>query len=601
MQARVFYILLLIWLSSINFAQDIEFKAIGPKYVRVGEQFQLQFSINKSVDDFNPPSFNNFDFLGGPMQGSSSQTTVINGKIVRNQSYTFTYYLRAKEPGEFTLKPATAKYKGSEIESNAINIEVVGSSQGNNSQTSTGNTQQTPSASGSNGDEMFVRVVPEKRTAYVGEGITAWIKIYTKVSLSDIDRNFKRPVFSGFYKQNIEIPPLTNLEREKVGNDIYYAGVLEKVLLFPQKSGKIVIEPFELTAYKQKQVRQSRSALDDFFGPSYTSVPVKLKSKPVTINAIPLPENKPVGFTGAVGQYTIRGSLNSNKVKTNDAVSFKVVLTGSGNIKLIESIDYNLPSTMQVYDPVVKTNIDKSGKSGSKVFEITAIPRHAGTIDIKPFKLVYFDPKAKTYKTIQTQPFKLEVERGTGDTSSVVISNLSKEDVELLGSDIRYIKVNTKLKPVSSYLIDSFAYRLIYIISILLFVVIFIYKREQIKRNANVSELKNKRASKIAKKRFKKSKELLKNNKLDLFYEEISKALWGYISDKLNISQSSLSTDNAKKALLEKKVDEELIDELFNTIANCEYARYAPGAANKDPQEVYIDAVNLLMKTEQNF
>ncbi len=586
-----------------GYAQDVEFKATGPKYVRVGEQFQLQYSVNKKIDDFTPPGFNNFDFLGGPMQGSSSQTTVINGKITRNQTYTFTYYLRAKEPGEFTFKPALAKYKGSDIESNAINIEVVGSSgkSGTSTKSPAGNSQQSPKATEADGSEMFVRIVPNKRTAFVGEGITAWIKIYTKVSLSDIDRNYKRPVFSGFYKQDIEVPPLTNLEREKVGDDIYYAGVLEKVVLFPQKSGKLVIEPFEITAYQQKQVRQSRSPLDNFFGPSYTSVPAKLKSKPVTINVKPLPGNQPEGFTGAVGQFSIKGSLNSNKVKTNDAVSFKVVLSGKGNIKLIESIDYNLPATMQVYDPVVKSNIDMSGQSGSKVFEITAIPRHSGVINIKPFKLVYFDTEAKAYKTIQTRPFTLEVERGTGDTSSVVISNLSKEDVELLGSDIRYIKVSSKLKPIGNYLIENTIYRLVYLFTMILFVVILIYKREQIKRNANVSALKNKKASKIAQKRFKKSKEFLKNNDLDLFYEEISRALWGYISDKLNIAQSSLSADNAKKALLEKNIDEELVNELFNTISNCEYARYAPGAVDKDPQDVYTDAINLLMKTEQNF
>lgn len=599
MRLRYIYILTILITGCNLSAQDVEFKAVGPKYVRVGEQFQLQYSVNKSIDDFTPPSFNDFDFLGGPMQGSSSQTTVINGKIVRNQSYTFTYYLRAKAPGEFTLEPAVAKYKNSTVESNEVKIEVVGSASNQGTGTNAG--EQSPGATNGSGDELFIRIVTDKNSAYVGEAITAWIKIYTKVSLTDIDRNYKRPVFSGFYKQNVEIPPLTNLEREKVGDDIYYTGVLEKVVLFPQRAGKLVVEPFEITTYKQKKVRQSRSVFDDFFGPSYTSEPVKLKSKPLTINVKALPENKPEGFTGAVGQFSIKGSLNSNQVKTNDAVSFKITLSGKGNIKLIENIDYSLPSTMQIYDPVVKSNLDKSGKSGSKVFEITAIPRHAGNIDIKPFKLVYFDPQAKSYKTIKTQPFSLEVERGAGDTSSVVISNLSKEDVELLGSDIRYIKLSTNLKPVGSYLVDNKLYRFVYLLVVLGFFAIVLLKREQIKRNANQTQVKHKKASKIAKKRFKHSKELLKDNKLDLFYEEISRALWGYVSDKLNIPQSTLSTDNAKEALKKHNIEEELITELFDTISNCEYARYAPGAASKNPNEVFADAMNLLMKIEQKF
>ncbi len=599
---RFIHIILFLVSGIYCFAQDIEFKANGPKYVRVGEQFQIQYTVNKSVDDFRPPGFDDFDFLGGPMQGSSTNVTWTNGKTVRIQTFTFTYYLRAKNPGKFTLGPATVLYKKSEVKSNSIHIEVVGSSSSGTTQNPS-SSQNSATASSSNGKDLFVSLVSSKKTAYVGEGVTAWVKIYTKVSLSDIDMaNYKGPVFSGFYKQNQEVPPLRGLEREKVGNDIYHSGVLQKVVLFPQKSGKITIQPFDLTVYTQKQVRrQSRSIFDDLLGPSYTSVPVKLKSKPVTLNVKPLPAGQPQGFTGAVGTYTIKGSLNKNKVKTNDAVSFKVTVSGTGNIKLIESLDYSFPSTMTAYDPIVKTNINSSGLSGSKTFEITAQPKHPGTIEIKPFKLVYFDTKSKSYKTIQTQPFTLEVERGEGDSSSVVISNLSKEDVELLGSDIRYIKVMNKLNAKGDYLINSLWYRLLYVLLLLLFVSVLVIKREQIKRNANVTQTKHKKAGKIAGKRFKYAKDLLKQDKIDLFYEEVSKAIWGYLSDKLNISQSALSTDRAREELEKYNVDKKLIEELFNTISHCEFARYAPGAAGKAPEEVYNEAVNLLMQIEQNF
>lgn len=594
------FVLLIVSLAS---AQTLQFKAEGPRYVKVGERFQLQYTLNASVDEFEPPSFGDFDFIDGPMRGSSSNISIINGKTTRSQNYTFTYILGAKTAGNFKIGPAKAVYKKNNVSSNSVNIEVVGNSNANQGQQSGTESakQGAPSVQGA-GDQIFVRLVTDKKTCYVGESITAWVKIYTKVSLSDIDRNYKGPVFSGFYKQDIDIPPITNLEREKVGNDIYYSGTLQKVVLFPQKSGDIRIEPFDLTVYVQKQVkRRSRSPLDDFFGSSYTTEAVKLKSKPVTIKAKALPGNKPNGFSGAVGKFTLSGSLNSNKVKTNDAVSFKLSIKGTGNIKLVEQLNYNLPSTMQVYDPVIKSNIDKSGKRGSKTFEITAIPRHPGTIEIDPFSFVYFDPSAKKYKTLKTQAFKLEVERGESDSNSVVISNLSKEQVELLASDIRYIKPVEKLSKKGDYLIDKLMYKLSYLLISMLFIALLVFNREQIKRNANVIKTKNKKASKQAMKRLKRSKELLGQNKLDLFYEELSKALWGYISDKLNIPQSSLSTDSAKEALNSHEISNELVDELFNTISHAEFARYAPGAADKDPNQVYDNALHLLMGIENSF
>lgn len=603
MQKRLFYILFLFLSACSLLAQELEFKATAPKYVRVGEQFQIQFSMNKNVDDFAPPSFEGFDFIGGPMQSTSSSSSYENGKWVHNSTISFIYYLRAKQSGTFTIGPATATYKRNDVESNSVTLEVVGSSQQQSSaQTSTSGqqNQSSPSTTETAGDDIFLSLVLDKKNAYVGEQITAYIKIYTKVSLSSIDRqSYKGPEFSGFFKQDVEIPPLTNLTQEKVGNDIYYSGVLQKIIIYPQKAGKISISPFDLTVYMQKQVRQSRSILDDFFGQSYTNVPVKLSSKPVTVNVKSLPLPQPAGFTGAVGQFSLAGSLNTSKVRTNDAISFRVSLSGKGNIKLVENLNSELPASLEVYDPIVKVNIDNSGYSGTKVFEITAIPRHAGTFEIKPFSLIYFDPNTENYKTIQTQSFTLEVERGNSDSSAVIVSNMSKEDVELLGSDIRFIKTTTKLSKSDNYLIDSILYYIVFVVCILILIAVFIVKREQIKRNADITSSKHRKASKLANRRFKVARSALKLNEFDKFYEELSKALWGYLSDKLRIPVSSLSTSSAKDALLSKNVNSETIDNYLGIISHCEFARYAKGASDKLPSEIYDDAVKVLLLLDQ--
>ncbi|MBN1115887.1 MAG: protein BatD [Bacteroidales bacterium] len=578
-------------------AQDISFVASAPKYVRVGEQFQIQYTIDKNVDDFTPPDFDGFDYLGGPMQSTSSSTNIINGKVTRSTTFTLIYYLRAKSPGKYTIKPARSSYKKDQVSSNAVDIEVVGTATSQQPQSNT--TQQSSGTATSTGDDIFVSLVLDKKTAYVGQQITAWVKVYTKVDLNDIDRrSYKGPEFNGFFKQNIEIPPLRNLEREKVGDEIYYSGVIEKFIISPQRTGKISINPFDLTVLLKKQARQPQSIFDDFFGPSYSSVPKKLTSKSVTVNVKPLPENQPAEFSGAVGSYSIKGSINTNKVNVNEAIQFKIVVSGQGNIRLIEKLNYDL-SFFDVFDPVVNSNVDNSGLGGTKVFEITAIPRHAGTFSIDPFSLTYFDINSKSYKTLKTQTFDLIVDKGDADTSSIIITNIAKEDVELLSSDIRYIKTNSKFKPSHNYLIAQFRYYIIYIILLTASSLILIFKRKQIKNNADIVRTRNKKASKVAKKRLKKALSLLKANEKENFFEELSRALWGYFSDKLNIPVSNLSAEKAKASLMNKNIDNQIVDDMLKVISDCEFARYAPGGFDRSLKEVYDEAAKFITIIDQ--
>lgn len=582
-------------------AQDISFKANAPKVLRAGEQFQLEYTIDANVDEFEPPDFGEFRFLGGPSQGSSTSISIVNGKTTRVSTYTFSYYLQApSKAGTYSLQPAVAKVKKKEVSSNSLTIEVVGSSQATSSQPS-GNQQSTPETSSGGGNDLYVRLEVDKHSAYVGEQITAWVKLYTQVNVVNLDP-FNPPKYVGFYQQEIETPPLRSLEREKVGDDIFYTGVLTKVLLYPQQSGEITIDPFELTVVVQKQTRRRpQSIFDQMMGPQYDHARISLKSKPVKLNIKPLPPNQPADFNGAIGKFKINATVNETQVTTNDAVTLKVNISGKGNIRLIEDMKTKFPPTFDVFEPTKKVHIDKSteGRSGTVSYEYTAIPRHAGDFKIPPFSMTYFDPAAKAYKTIQTSDFDILVAKGKGDSTSVMVSNLSKSDVELLGSDIRYIETNTVLRAKAFYLFGSRWLYLIYIGSFVVFIIILIIRREQMKRSANAAKYRNRKAGKTASKRLKAAHKILHSENKEQFFEELGKAMWGFLSDKLNIPLSELSKERVLVEFEKQNISKETVDKFFKIADTCEFARFAPGGRDSEMTELYSKAAEIISTLNQ--
>ncbi len=596
-------IVLLLGVFQIIWAQDISFTSKAPSVLRAGEQFQLVFTADKSIDEFTPPDFGDFRYLGGPSTGSSTSISMGGGKTIRISTYTFTYYLQAPDnSGKYTLDGAKASYKRKQVVSNPVQIEVISSGNASAAQ-SNSKTQDQPktSAQSASGEDIFVRLVTDKKSAYVGEQITAWIKIYTKVNISGFDQRFKGPDFVGFYQQEVEVPSFS-LEREKVGDDIYHSGVLKKVILYPQKSGEIVIEPFDLLVEIQKQTkRQSQSIFDEFFGPQYNRTRVNLQSKPVKFSIKQLPYQHPADFNGAVGTFNLQASANETSVSTNDAITFKVTVSGKGNIKLIEDVNANFPPAFDVFEPIKKVQIDNSnsGKTGKATFEYTAIPRHAGNFHIPSFSLTYFDPSLKAYKSLKTQDFFITVAKGDDDSTSVMASNLSKEEVELLGSDIRYIVTSTRLRKKSNYLLGSNWFYGVYILIVILFILTLFLRKEQIKRTANIVKYRNRKAGKVAGKRLKKARVFMKNNEKEKFYEEVGRALWNYLSDKLNIQMSELSREKAKGKLKAQNIEEQLISNFFNLVDTCEFARFAPGKAEADLQNLYNSASKTISELDQ--
>ncbi len=587
-----------------NEAQDIKFTATAvPKVLRVGEQFQLVYEINKDVSELQIPELNDFQLLGGPSISSSSSIQIINGKTTRSSKYTYTYYLSALKDGIYTIAPATAKIKKDTYKSNAVKIEVI---KGKSSTSQTTPSTASPAAKSSSnvdthaGEDLFIRLLVDKKNAYIGEQIIAWIKIYSKINITQIDPNFKAPEFTGFYQQPFEIPPLRALERENVNGEIYGTGILRKIVLYPQKSGEIIIQPFDIDVAYQKQVkRKSRSIFDDFFGPTVQNVPVKLKSKAVKLNIKSLPASMPSSFTGAVGNFRMSASINKTQVKTNDAVTLKVNISGKGNIKLIDEMEFEFPPALETFKPIVKTKQDNV-LEGSQSFEYTIIPRYAGDFKIGPIEFTYFNPSTRSYKILKSQEFNISVAKGEEDTTTVVISGLSKEDVKLLSSDIIFIKNKPfNFTPKNKFIFGSTRFYAMYLISLMLFLLIILFRRKRIKRNANIKLVKNRRANKFARKRLKKASGFMRQNNRKTFYDEVLKAMWGYLSDKLNIPIADLSKDTSREALIRNKINDNLMNKFYDIIDSCEYARYSPGDESSEMQKLYNDAIKTIIKLQQ--
>lgn len=588
-------ILLVIYPSLAN-CQDIDFKAAAiPGVLRVGEQFRLVYSINQNVSDLEIPNLKDFQLLSGPSSSFSSSIQTVNGKTTSTIQYTYTYYFRALKEGTFTISPAKVKYKGKTWESNAITVEIVGT--GSQQQ---GQQQDNPSQTVTNpGEDVFVRLHVDKHTAYIGEQIIAWVKIYTKIDLSGLDQGYKGPEFTGFYKQPVEIPQIHQLNPENVNGDIYYTGTIQKVVLYPQRTGEITIEPFDVGVTIRKQVqRRSRSPFDNFFGPAVQEIPKTLKSNAVKIKIKPLPA-RPQSFTGAVGNFTLKSSVDKSTLKTNEALTYKVIVSGKGNVKLIDEPKISFPANIEQFEP--KTVVNQTNElSGTKSFEYVLIPRYAGAYTIPPFEFTFFDPAKSSFTRLTSEEYTINVEKGDEDTTAVVVSGLSKEDFRLLGKDILFIKN----KPFRLYNAGKVIYGrpyffLVYVISLILFLLVIIIRRESIKRNANISQVKNRRANRLARKRLKRAQVYLGHNQQEQYYEEVMKAMWGYLGDKLSLPVAELSRDKSREILVQKQLDRELLTGIYALLDNCEYARFAPSSELSDMRKLYSDAINIISKLEQ--
>ena len=588
---------------AVAFADEISFVASAPDAVVVGQQFRLSYKVNRSTaKEPRISAVDGFSILMGPTRSSSSSYSNINGQVQSTVSLTYTYILKAEKEGTFTLPAAVSEVEGKQVKSNAVTIKVL--PQDKQQAAQGGASARNSNASAEiNKDDLFMTASLNKTKIFEQQAVLLTYKVYSAVNLTSL--NGKMPTLKEFHIQEIELPQHKEWQYEHYNGRNYRTLTWKQYLLFPQQSGEIEIPSVAFEGIVAVQVRTSMDPFDMFFngGTQYVEQKKTLNTPALKLSVENLPAGKPDGFSGGVGEFNIKSSISATEVKANEAVTMRITISGAGNMKLLKAPEVNFPADFEVYDPKVDNNfsVKSNGLSGNKIIEYLVIPRHAGTFTIPAVKFSYFDVKQQQYRTIETEPYTLNVAKGKGGDSQVAAGYVSKEELKLLGQDVRFIKTGgTSYFRKENSFFGSAMYALCYIIPLVLFLAYIMIYRKKMTENANITKLRTKKASKMAVKRLKVAKKMMAENRSSEFYDEILKALWGYVSDKLSIPVSRLSKDNIAARLAERGVEEPLIKDFETVLSESEFARYAPGNPSETMDKVYSMAMNVITKLEDS-
>ena len=610
---KIFLTLLSALTVFVAFAQT-SIKVEAPNVVATDEQFNVTFIIEgeNSPTDFAWTSSDDFQIQWGPQQGKSTSIQIVNGQRSKSVQNTYTYVLRPVKAGRFTLPVATAKVKGKTISSETATVEVVaaGTSSGNQSATRPSGGQSYPrqQTAAVQDSDIFLSLTLDRTSVVVGEPIIATLKLYQRVNIAGFE-NVSFPTFNGFWSQEIEAPTNIEFAREVHDGQIYNAALLRKFVLVPQQQGKVTINPAELTCLVNIRVSHGGTSIFDGFFDDYRTVRKKVASQPLTVTVNPLPAGAPASFAGGVGKFNISAKVSKDTLKTHEAASLILTVSGRGNISLLETPKVTFPLDMEVYDTKISDKIDKSGLSGSRTYEYPFIPRSYGDFEIEPIKYSYYDVNQHKYVTLETQPIMLTVLRGEdADVSGgMVVSGALPKDVKNLASDIRFINVkDSELVPQGRFLVGSALFWILTVVLLVLAVILWAALRHLAARRADVVGTKNRKATKMAMKRLQLANTFLKQNLYTAFYEELHKALLGFISDKLNIPSAELSRDRITEALAEGGVAQSVVETFIGLLDACEYARYSPATGNEAMTAHYTSALDVIssidsdMKTRKN-
>lgn len=582
----------------------------APDVVAVNEQFNVTFIIEgeKSPSDFQWSSGDDFQLVWGPQKGSSSSIQIINGKRSSSHQTTFTYILIPKATGTFQLPAATALLSGDRISSTQASIQVVSDgasssqSSGKNGGKSSGGGQTSSTGSGEiSSNDLFMRLSLSRTEVVIGEPITATLKIYQRANVVGFE-NAKFPTFNGFWSQETYVPNNIEFKRESLDDKIYNTAVLRTYVLIPQQSGTITIDPAELVCLVNIRTAPStsNSLFDSFFQDEYRTIRKRVTTPAVKVKVNPLPAGQPASFGGGVGNFGISARLTTDNLKTHDAASLIITVSGRGNVALLEEPKVNFPPDFEVYDTKTTENTDKSngGTSGSKSFEYPFIPRSHGDFTIDPVEYSYYDVNAGKYVTLRTEPLHVKVAKGKGGDSTPVTtvnSGVERKDVKSLADDIRFIFTGKPgLSGSGSFFVGSVFFWILLALMILGATSVYLAFRKVAAMRADVAGTKNRRATKMAQKRLKLAGEYLDKNLYTAFYEELHKALIGFVSDKLNMDMSEISKDNIASALTEGGVSEEQTKAFTDLLDACEFARYSPDGGNEAMRSHYDAALKVI-------
>jgi len=594
---RSVLILVSLLAAAIVTAQEVTLTVDAPESAVAGQGFRIVYTVNSTDGQFSPPKFDPSFQIQGPQQSTSRNVQWINGQVTSVSSTTLIYYIVASTPGKYTIPSAQFETKKLTVSSAPVEIEITGEAVVAARQQGTSEKGQAPDA----GSEVSLKLLLGTRDVYIGQPVAATLKLYTRINLSGIN-DLKYPDFKGFLRDDIDTPPLRSLETETIDGVPYGTGIIQRMVLYPQVAGDLRIDPVEMAALVQQKTSVSDPFFNDPFFDNFfsnvTTVPRTVKTQPAIIRVKPLPSPQPADFHGAVGSFELSSSLSKSEVEVNDAVTLTVALKGSGNLNLAGEPVINFPQGVEKYDPKV-TIKRSSSTSGTKTFEYLLIPRSAGTFDIPPVSYTVFDADREKYVTLRTDGYTVKVTGTAGAAETAAPAYTTGEEVKYLGQDIRFIRSGKgDLKPVTAALVTVSYYWLWFALALFIALVVLLLRREHLKRNADITGVRNRKAASTARKRLSKARSLLGSGKPDEVNAEIAKALWGYLGDKLAITQSDLTKDKCYSALGERNMEKTLITELDSILTATEYSQYAPVSGNESPEGLYRRAVALISKLD---
>lgn len=583
---------------------DVSFEINTPLIVTAGEMFRVEFVLTNGTpdkDSFQTPSFEGLEVLAGPTTATGRSFQSINGVSSSKTTYTITYVVLAQTAGNLTISPAEVKVDGKRYTTKATPIEVVAQSARRDEQAAA--EQGTAVQSQIAQDDILLRLNLSRQEVYQGEPIRASLTLYTRASIAGFE-DVKLPSFNGFWSQELPTDGYS-ATRQTVDGKVYDSQIIKEYLLYPQQSGQLTIESTDLTAIAQVVMRSSRT-FDPFFGggSEIYNVPRKLSTGTLKVNVKPLPEGAPASFAGAVGSFTMDTENPPLSLRANSAASYVVTINGTGNLTFLQAPKLSLPTSFELYDVRSTESIRSSsaGTSGYRRFEYPFIARSEGEYDLQPIEFSFFSPERGVYVTLQSAPIKLTISPdGTSSGSEAVaqlITGTSKEGVRQIGSDIRFIKIGEpRLRSISTPLMLSGTYFLLLLLLAVAFVVAYVVLRRVIRDNKNTVLKRNRRANKVAVQRFRVAEKYMTEQNRHSFFEEMLLALWGYMSDKLNIPVSNLTKERIREELQRKGCSAEVAHHFTEIISRCDEAQYAP-AASVQMEEVYAEGVNIISQIE---
>jgi hypothetical protein len=598
-------------LPLITAASDVSFTASAPATVQSGQQFRLVYTLNAEAENFTAPEITEFAIIAGPNQSSSSSIQIINNQVTRTVAITFTYTLAAYKEGTFTIPAARVRAGGKQYTSNPVTIKVTpAAAPPSGSQAPQG---QSPQPGGTiTSKDVFLRATVDKTDPFMGEEIIVTYRLYTRIPVSNYHIE-QSPAHSGFWAEELTRDRTRLLQYTDVVDGIQYTvAELRKVALFPQRSGNLRIEPLEveIVARVQQQSQRRRtgdpffdSFFDDpFFGSRTQNVNHTLRSNALNINVKPLPVlNRPAEFSGAVGNFTMRATVDKTELAANEPVNLKVVISGKGNVRLIDKINFQFPPSFEVYDPKISSDVQatQTGVSGTRTLEYLLIPRSAGQFSLKPATFSHFNPVREQYISLITPEFNFNIARGEGmDIAGAAGSD--QQAIQYIASDIRFIRQGPfRLSTMGSYFFGSTHFYALYLSPLVLFGIFVLLLRNHIKNNSDIARVKNRHATRIARKRLKQAEEFMKLRMGEKFFNELSQALWGYLSDKFNIPLSELSLETVRGRLESRNVDNAIIDDFTQVLEQCEFARFAPGEKSQTMEQLYERGLVLITRIEK--